>query len=74
MAIACDLDRSKVKAPKINAAEEQMVRAFFEYNKQRNLYIQQQSWPNYYEWLKENRFNGVDSATMFANLNPQWNK
>jgi tryptophan halogenase len=59
MCNASGFDRSKVNIDiDISKDDQDMAQAFFQYNKARNKYIETQPWPNYYEWLKENRFNG----------------
>lgn len=68
MSIACDVDRSKFNPTIMSDADRQMAEAFFAYNKARNQYISQQCWPNYYEWLKNNRFNESSSSDVFNRL------
>lgn len=55
------IDISTVNIKKPSAADLEMVQAFWKYNRARNRYIKQSHWPNYYEWIKENRFNGISS-------------
>ena len=74
MCMACDVDSSHFKPIEINSDDRQMAQAFFNYNRARNQYISKQQWPNYYEWLKSNRFNGYSSDEMLKKLNPQWSK
>ena len=74
MSIVCDVDRKKFNPTMMNDSDRQMAEAFFAYNKARNQYISQQQWPNYYEWLKKNRFNGLSSDEVFNHLCPQWAK
>jgi hypothetical protein len=74
MSIVCDVDRKKFNPTIMNDSDRQMAEAFFAYNKARNQYISQQQWPNYYEWLKKNRFNGLSSDEVFNYLCPQWAK
>jgi hypothetical protein len=72
MIIATGTDRTQFKTVKLTDAERDMAEAFFKYNKSRNAYIENQSWPNYYEWLKTNRFNGYTSEEMLAQFNSEW--
>ena len=72
IAAVTDFDRTKIDLPNINKDDSQMATAYFNYMKQRNLYVQKQTWPNYYSWIKENRFDKMDSRS-FRNLrHPQW--
>jgi len=71
MSVACDVDRTKFKSTAMSDADRAIVEAFFAYNKARNQYISSQQWPNYYEWLKENRFNGHASHEILEQLNPK---
>lgn len=72
MIIASGTDRTQFKTVELTSADREMAEAFFKYNKSRNAYIETQSWPNYYEWLKTNRFNGRTSEEMLAKFHPQW--
>jgi hypothetical protein len=69
VAVSCGVDISKFNLPKPTDADVEMAKAFFQYNQAVNKYIRQHPWPNYYEWLKENRFDGKTSAEMFDELN-----
>ena len=69
-AIAAGVDRSKMSTVTLTPQDEEMVRAFFQYTRSRNAYIRQQTWPNYYEWLKTNRFNGQTSQQVLERLHP----
>lgn len=62
--VAYGLDRSGFKFPEIPESHKVMVEKFFEYNRARNQFTRQQQWPNYYEWLKENRFQGNTADQM----------
>lgn len=72
MVMATNTDRSQFKSVELSAADRTMAESFFSYNRARNQYIAQQSWPNYYEWLRDNRFNGRTSEEMLAEFHPQW--
>jgi hypothetical protein len=72
MLMSGNLDRKKFKFPRINSHDAEMANSFFNYNRARNRYISQSEWPNYYQWLKENRFNSLTSQEVLANLHPQW--
>lgn len=69
MAISCGVDMSKFNFPKPSDRDLEMFTAFCQYNQARNKYIRESEWPNYYEWLKEHRFDGKTSAEMFDELN-----
>lgn len=58
MIIATDTDRRQFSVFKLSEADRDMAESYFAYTRSRNSYIQKQKWPNYYLWLKENRFNG----------------
>jgi len=64
------LDISKFDIPKPSDADLEMARAFWQYNTARNNYIKQSSWPNYYEWLKANRYDGQSSEAILQEINP----
>ncbi len=72
MVMATDTDRTQFDTVELSDADRAMAESFFLYNRARNEYIEQQPWPNYYEWLKENRFNGRTSEEMLAEFHPQW--
>lgn len=72
MLMSGNLDRKKFKFPRIDSHDAEMANSFFNYNRARNRYISQSEWPNYYQWLKENRFNNLTSQEVLANLHPQW--
>jgi hypothetical protein len=69
MAISCGVDMSKFNFPKPSDRNLEMFTAFCQYNQARNKYIREAEWPNYYEWLKENRFGGKSSYEIFDELN-----
>ena len=70
MYLASKMDRTKLAPIPISNEDAKMADSFFSYNRSRNDYIATQEWPNYYEWLKENRFNGLSSARILEKLNP----
>jgi tryptophan halogenase len=72
MVMATNTDRSQFNSVDLDDADRDMAESFFAYNRARNKYIAQQTWPNYYEWLKENRFNGQTSEEMLQEFHPQW--
>ena len=43
----------------------EMAQAYFAFNRARNKYIRTQQWPNAYEWLRANRFDGLSSQEVF---------
>ena len=53
-----DYDRTQLKSKHLADNDRKMAESFFSYFRTRNEYISSIKWPNYYEWLKENRFNG----------------
>lgn len=61
------VDISTVNLKKPSAADFEMVQAFWKYNRARNQYIKNLNWPNYYEWIKDNRFNGITSEEFLRN-------
>lgn len=72
MVMATNTDRRQFQSTPIKPADEEMARSFFAYNRARNKYITATEWPNYYDWLKENRFNGQSSQEVLARLHPNW--
>lgn len=72
LCMATGVDRTKIDTVKLSDADRAMAKSFFAYNRARNEYITQQTWPNYYEWLRENRFNGKSSDEMLAEFHPDW--
>lgn len=72
MVMATDTDRTQFNAVEMTPGDRAMAESFFAYNRARNEYIAEQTWPNYYEWLKENRFNGKSSDEMLKEFHPQW--
>lgn len=57
-ALASRVDMSDWDFAPVPEKYKTMLDAFFKYNKQRNIFIRQQPWPNYYRWLQENIYNG----------------
>jgi hypothetical protein len=72
MVMATNTDRTQFDTVELSDSDRAMAESFFAYNRARNEYIEQQPWPNYYEWLRENRFNGKSSDEMLAEFHPQW--
>lgn len=68
--MAAGVDMSTWDFPKITDKDRTMVEAFFTYNRARNQYISQNNWPNYSEWLRNNRFSGLTNEQVLQNLNP----
>ena len=61
MCMASDYDRSKIDLKlQMDGPTQEMIEAFFAYNRARNRFITNQKWPNLYEWHKEHRFFGQD--------------
>lgn len=48
----------------------ELLEAFYNFNRQRNKLIARQSWPNYSEWLQQNRFNGQSNQEVLARIQP----
>jgi tryptophan 7-halogenase len=69
LVVSCNVDVSKFKLQKPSDRDLEMFTAFCQYNQARNKYIRESEWPNYYEWLKENRFDGRTSDEIFDELN-----
>ena len=72
MVVATDTDRTQFKTIELTDTDRAMAEAFFAYNRARNNYIKQYPWPNYYEWLKANRFNGHTSEEMLKVFHPNF--
>lgn len=70
MCMAAGLDRTQFDTVEMNQQDQDMANAFFAYNRSRNRYISQQTWPNYYGWLRTNRFNDITSEQILQRLNP----
>jgi tryptophan halogenase len=68
MIMATDTDRTKLNLKTMSITDTKMAKAFFDYTRARNEYIKTQKWPNYYEWLKENRFNGQTHNEVYERL------
>ena len=67
-ALIAGVDMSNWKFPKVPDKNIDMLESFFAYNKQRNKFIAQQPWPNYSQWLKENRFNGQTNQEVLERI------
>jgi len=72
MILAAGLDRLQFETVEMTSADRTMAESFFAYNRARNEYVAQKNWPNNYEWLKQNRFNGKTSDEILAVMHPQW--
>lgn len=72
MVVATNTDRAQFDTVELSEADQAMAESFFAYNRARNKHIAKQPWPNYYEWLRENRFNGRSSDEMLQEFHPQW--
>jgi tryptophan halogenase len=68
--MATDVDMSSWEFVEVTPENQQMADAFFSYNRARNQYIETQQWPNYSEWLQQNRFGGLTNQEVLAKLNP----
>lgn len=68
LAVMCNVDISKFNLPKPSDRDLEMFNAFCQYNQARNKYIRESEWPNYYEWLRENRFDGKSSFEIYDEL------
>lgn len=73
MVMVTGTDRTLFDAVPLTDQDRAMAQSFFDYNRARGQYIAQQQWPNNYEWLKENRFNGKTSDEMLQQLCPHLN-
>ena len=71
IAVGTNVDLTQWDFPKLTNAESEIAQAFFTYNRQRNNYIKETYWPNYYQWLKANRFGGASHLEILQELNPQ---
>lgn len=74
IAIAAQVDMSKWEFPEITDADRAMAKAYYDFTRARNQYIAEQPWPNYYEWMKDNIFDGETSDEALARLNPRFSK
>ena len=72
MILTSETDRTQFDFAEVNAQDRAMAESFFAYNKQRNKYISQQSWPNNYRWLQANRFDGLTSQEILEELHPNF--
>lgn len=69
MVLAAGYKRDAYKFPELTTEQAEMAHAFFNYNRLRNKFVRSQSWPNYYNWLRMNRFHGHSSKEIFEMLN-----
>jgi hypothetical protein len=72
LCVIAGIDMSKWDFPKLSKSNKEMAQAFFNFNRARNKFIAEQPWPNYYEWLKNNYFDGKTSREILEELNPQF--
>lgn len=63
-----EIDISKWAIPKPQDKDIAMAESFFNYNRARMNYRQQQTWPNYYQWLRKNRFDGLSSDDLWNEM------
>jgi len=69
MCVASGYDRTNINLRlNLDQPTQDMVKAFFTYNRARNNFIKSQSWPNLYDWLKNNRFNGEDHTQVLERM------
>lgn len=69
--LASNVDMSAWDFPNMSTADENMAKAFFAFNRARNKYIENQSWPGYSKWLQKYRFDNLTNQEVLAKLNPQ---
>ena len=69
MAIQVGLDISKFNIPKPTEQDYELAKELFRFNRARNKYISQQSWPTCYQWHKENIFDNKTSEEVWTELN-----
>jgi len=62
-----DISHFKLACP--STRDLDMAQAYWQYNQARNKYISETVWPNNYQWLKQNRFDGLTSDEIFGELN-----
>ena len=74
MILTSETDRAQFEFPAINEQDRDMAESFFAYNRQRNKYISQQTWPNNYRWLQANRFDGLTSQQMLEEIHPKFSR
>jgi tryptophan halogenase len=67
-ALAAEVDIKNWDFPALPQKHVEMVAAFFDYNRQRNRYIAQTSWPNYYLWLQKNIYHYETNHDTFKRL------
>jgi hypothetical protein len=68
------VDMTDWNFPPVPEKDVEMLEAFFSYNKQRNKYISQRSWPNYNAWLQANRFEGQTNQEVLSRIQSQLKK
>jgi hypothetical protein len=67
-ALAAEVDMKDWDFPAIPQLHRNMVEAFFNYNRQRNQYLSENCWPNYYLWLQENIFHHETNHDTFKRI------
>lgn len=68
LAIQVDVDMSKWEFKVPTNDELEMAEAYFSYTRARNKFIRTRKWPNAYEWLKENRFDGATYDEVYQEI------
>lgn len=64
------IDYSQWDLKSITPEDAEMAEAYFTYQRARNKFIKSRPWPNYYQWLKKNRFCNLTSQEILSELNP----
>jgi tryptophan halogenase len=67
-ALAAEVDMKDWDFSNVPHRHRDMVEAFFNYNRQRNQYISENCWPNYYLWLQENIFHYETNRDTFKRI------
>ena len=67
-ALIAGVDMSDWDFPSVPKEDIEMIEAFYAYNKQRNKFISQRSWPNYTTWLQHNRFEGQNNQQVLTRI------
>jgi tryptophan 7-halogenase len=67
-ALAAEVDMTDWDFPVVPQRHCDMVKAFFNYNRQRNHYFAENSWPNYYLWLQKNIFHQETNHDTFKRI------
>jgi tryptophan halogenase len=70
LCVVTGVDMSQWNFPAVSEQDTLMAKAFFAYNRQRNNYMSQQQWPNYRDWLQQNRFGNLTQLEVLQRLNP----